>query len=780
MPLYDGTPLIKLEGDKAKALAQIPDAKALLAKTQSVATNAGVSTFGMTQRTDEGYLYALTANGVNRIIISANPQATDRVDEPPLEVVTHNFPDMLSGVVFGGQLVGSAMYTFAPTAQCRKIFPEIPAGKSPNGRLAVRTWVGNEETGGDGLSQYAGLKPSMYTGRMAKAVSAVMGLGRIDISKMTDPRINKQDSELSKYLKDVKANGVQVRYDYKWHRTHGIHMGPDGRAWLIEIGVNRGVLARPLPALPRSLQAGFGDSLILRGDEDLRLVFEELNCIPSGEAFPNTTAELNRALTRGDVLRLMEPSALAPFYSKSPYSTALGWAFGDSGREAHNTAYGYETGAETQTGYHYQINISLSAVNNSRLSGTPIGTGSASLVIQSQGGLWGAGKLGKYLPFKPHEPLLPGLLSHDASPLNGGAAPPFCDTTVFVSFVGDDLKVAKFYYNPDQDIYNTIDDPRYPGECLLAGNWDIVETSGTRSFPKMMYTNDIDQRRTLQERVKLTQIVSKDLGYDPPYFSDFIEAPEYCAVARNRVFENTTTITTTGGESINAVIAIPQFSRSAYYYAYGQRATENLKSTFKQYYYVQDPNRAYGWRKFVQISQPPISEDCILNRFACGTTHTDRRIICLSYETDGSGPWVVGGGSGNACYEFADHGEWLTVCQPIEPLCSGVAPTRTPTSSSTNAGTKTEALLSLVTPSYNGPLEIPMEYIAFQDWERPSPDPDTLEVQRIDSTYSTLGEDALVYRNDFVGYGTQLFKGVSPVTIGASDKPTFIGVNGNG
>lgn len=779
MPLYDGTPLIKLEGDKAKALAQIPDAKLLLAKTQSVAANAGVSTFGMTQRTEDGYMYALTANGVNRIIVSANPTTPDRVEEPPVEVLGHNFPDMLSGVVIGGQLAGSVMYEFAPTAQCRKIFPKLSAGKAPNGRLAVTTWSGNSESSSDGFSQYAGLKPSMYTGKMAKAVSAVMGLGRIDISKMADPRLYRQDKDLSKYLRDVKAKGVQVRYDYKWHRTHGIYMGPDGRAWLIEIGVNRGVVARPLPALPRSLQPGFADSLELRQDEDLKAVFEELNCIPSGEAFPNTPAEFNRLLARGDIIRLMEPSALAPFYTKSPYSTALGWAFGASGNEAHNTAYGFEDGAEVQTGYHYQINITIGAENKTRAPGTPIGIGSANLVIQSKGNLWGRGKFGKFLPFKPHEPLLPGLLSHDASPINLEATPPLCDTTVFVSFVGDDLKAVKFYYNPDTDEYNSIDDPRYAGECMLAGSWDILQTSGMRSFPRMMYTNDIDQRRTLQESTIKTHIVSKDLGYDPPYFSDFTEAPEYCQVARNRVFENTTTITRQSGDSIRSVVAVPQYSRSAYYYAYGESSLTNSVDTIKQYYYVQDPNIGFGWRKFAQIATPPIPSDCIANRLVCGTTHTDRRIICLAYEASGAGPWVFSGG-GNTCYELADHGQWLTECQNIESLCAGVPPVRVGSGSSVNSGPKTEALLSLVTPGYGGTLEIQMKYTDFIAWERPSPDPDTLEIHHIKASHSTLGADALVYETDFTGYGEQLFKGVSPVTIRGSDNPTFIGVNGNG
>ena len=81
MPLYDGSPLIKIEGNKAKAFGRIPDAKLLLQKTQRVAENAGVSTFSMSQRTDEGYMFALTANGVNRIFISSNPNVVDQEGE---------------------------------------------------------------------------------------------------------------------------------------------------------------------------------------------------------------------------------------------------------------------------------------------------------------------------------------------------------------------------------------------------------------------------------------------------------------------------------------------------------------------------------------------------------------------------------------------------------------------------------------------------------------------------------------------------------------------------
>lgn len=780
MSLYDGTPLVKLEGDKAKALAQIPYAKLLLAKVQSVAANAGVSTFGMTQRTEEGYLYALTANGVNRILVSANSSVPDTVEDTPLEINTHIFPDMLSGVVIDGRIADNSLHTFAPTADCRYTNPEIPSGRNPNTRLAVRPWSGNNETASRGFSQYTLLKPSMYSGRMMQAVAAVMGLGRINIAKMTDPRRNTQESGLSSYLKEVKTAGVQVRYDYKWHRTHGIYMGPDGRAWLIEISVTRGVLARPLPAIPQSLLPGFLSSLNIRGDESLKTVMAALNCVPSGETFPNTAPALERLIARGDVLRLLEPSVLSPFYTKSPYSTALGWAFSPTGDEAHNTAYGYEDdSAKQQTGYHYQININLGPVNNTRLPGTPVASGSANLIVQSKGALWGVGPLLKYLPFKPFEPLLPGLLSHDASP-RASVAPPLCDTTVFVAFVGEKLTTVKFYYNPQEEQYTAVDDSRYVGECLLAGNWTRSSVSGLKSFPRMMYTNEIDERRTLQENVERLDIASKDLGFDPPSFSDFIEAPEYCQVSRNRVFEKTEVTTLKVGEGLTSVVAIPRFSRNSYYYAYGEWSLQNVVITNRGYDYVLDPNIGYGWRKFPQVAGPPIPADCVANRFACGTTHSDRRVICLSYSPQFGGDWVYGGGAGDNCYEFADKGEWLSICQNIESLCTGTAPVRTPSSNTVNSGYQFRGEMTIVTPGYGGPLKRTLTEAAFMRWRRPSPDPDTGAIQTLILSHATLGAECLVYETDLSGFGEQLVRGTTPVTIGGSDNPTFIGVNGNG
>jgi len=782
MPLYDGSPLIKIEGNKAKAFGRIPDAKLLLQKTQRVAENAGVSTFSMSQRTDEGYMFALTANGVNRIFISSNPNVVDQEEESTNDPLEKSFVNMLSGTVFQGSISGNVLSTFAPTAQCRRNYPGMPSGRQGSVRLAVQPWSGNDETQVGGAdSQYTNLKPSMYSGKMCAVVQAVMGLGRIRISKLSDTPVGANSNNTPKYLKEVKANGVQIRYDYKFHRTHGIYTGADGVLWLVEIGINRGILARPLPIVPKSRSNAFRDSAAARSDSDLLAVYDELGCFPSGEAFPNTPTELQQAIDRGDVLRLMPADGLKDFYKNSPYSTACGWAFSDDGSEAHNTAYGYESdSAVTQTGYHYQINISIGAMQTPRIRNTPISTGSASLIIQSKAPLYGAGRIGKFLPIKFHEPLIGGLLSHDASPKEA-TTPPLCDTTMMVCFDEGQLKTVKFYFNPATDLVSEVEDSRYPGECLYAGEWSIVEKSGTRSIPRMMYTNDIDDRRTRVDYVRETNIKSRDLGFDPPQFSDFLESPEFCAVFRYRVFEKTTKIVATSGDNLGSVVIIPQGSRSAYYYMFASSTQEVITMDFKEYDYIQDPNVAYGWRSFPRISLPPISAECINNRFLCGTTHTDRRVICLSYEP---GFYPGFGGVDGNCYQYADYGLWIKECDPIEVVCSAqmnnAFPVRHGSSSTTYKGPTRKTTLTLVSPGVGGQLTIPTPVDNFSLWERPSPDPDTLEIQHISSSHSSLGEDALVYYTDLIGSGTQKFKGISAATIGASDNPTFIGVNGNG
>ena len=75
--MYDGVPSIRLEGDQQRALALIPEAKALLYQCQELIKNAGVNTFSMSQSVEDGYIYVLCANGQNIISISVGVEAVD-------------------------------------------------------------------------------------------------------------------------------------------------------------------------------------------------------------------------------------------------------------------------------------------------------------------------------------------------------------------------------------------------------------------------------------------------------------------------------------------------------------------------------------------------------------------------------------------------------------------------------------------------------------------------------------------------------------------------------
>lgn len=813
MAVYDGVPSIRLEGDEERALALVPEAKALLYKVQTFKQRAGVGTFSMSRRVDDdSTIYVLSSLGQNRIHIAVATDVPEQVylkDETPDSVLS---PDFYSGLVYGGYLKGrvredsdgnktrySVCASFSPTPNCLFTHKELSGGRQEVPRLAVRPWVAfdelnnNSSFGGPVFTQYTKLRSSMYSGTMKKVAQIAMGLGRIGKAKLRDPRAVKSDA---KYVKDVEANGVQIRYDWRFIRTHGITVGADNRLWIVEISSNRGVIARPLPIFPHSMTEGFRERALARGDSAMVTALDELGCLPTGEAFPNTVAQVNKLIERGEILRLLEPSELSEFYHCSAYSSAMGWAFNDRGNEAHNTAY-YFGDDGFQRGVWYQVNISIGAIDEGWKPGKPIADGTASLRKNTEGYIYcppaPATSYTRYVPIKFYEPMLPGLLSHEGVPdvAAAGLPVPRVDTPMFVSFVDGDLKVVKYYRNPKQDTFNNVDGEPYPGECLLAGHWTITETSGSRSFPTMMYTNDFDDRKTLQEHTKITNIDSKDLGYDPPKFSDFIESPETAYVWRERIFRRTTVVDQRGGEQVVSAVAIPQYSREAYYYATGSRYNLGRSgSTSIGYDIVKDPNVGYAWRCFPRINPPPFPPnrpDC--NTRVCrgdapcssgGTGFPkERRVVCLAYEPNSGGPWVIGGGGGAACHEFADSGPWLTICQIVDGFNQ---PGMDKTGSNTNWNLQGDekGSLYLISPGYGGPLSIPVTASqVFNHWMTPSPDPITQIVQFIYAEHSAIGNDMLVYATNLSSYqGEKRTYGYAPDSIGPDDGyPAFVGVN---
>lgn len=800
MAVYDGVPSIRLEGDEKRALALIPEAKALLQTVQAFKKRAGVSTFSMSYRVDgDSTIYVLCSGDVNVLSISVAPVVPTEVDEERTEVDAKLFPDFYSGLVFRGYIETDVVYgydgrkqetatcaTFAPTPSCAEFFKELSPGRQDVPRLAVRPHgdfaleLSNPSPSGiPEFSQYARLRPSMYSGTMRKVVQVVMGMGRIGKPKMRDPKKEVNDSQ---YIKDVGESGVQVRYDWRFNRTHGIHTATDGRLWLIEISQTRGVLAMPLPIFPNSDGEGFYTRAENRGDRAMTAVLDELGCLPSGESFPATAAQVDALVARGDILQLLLPEDLEEFYKCSAYSSSSGWAFNSAGTEAHNTGF-YFGDDGFQRGVWYQVNVKIGETKPNRKPEEPIAVGTAVMVRNREGYIYcpkGPSRIARFAPIKFFEPMIPGLLSHDGSSdlIQNGATLPVVDTPMFVCFVDDDLKVVSFYSNYTSLPYNNVEDPRYPGECMYAGSWTITQNSGKRGYPTMMYSNDFDDRRELQEWVTVTEITSDDLGFDPPQFSDFIESPESCIVYRRRVFRRTTVVDNQAGEHVQGIVVVPQFSREAYFYAAHSRFNGGRSgSTGVVYDYITDPNTAYGWRCFPRINAPPFPRDrpdCNTQvcrgeggcTFAGEGVHKERRVVCLVHQ-----PGI--------CSEFADSGEWLQLCEVVDGFNQ---PGMDAQGSMTywNNGVDDTTVMKLVSHGHGGPVTVPLSGEDFLEyWTRPSPDPQTAIAQFAYAEHSALGEDALIYSHGILTptEGKTVLGYTPDTVVGADGYPAFIGVN---
>lgn len=736
MAVYDGVPSIRLEGDEKRALAAIPVAKVLLQKVQSFLRRSGVTTFSASQAYgDDGSIYVLCTENQNIIHISVDHQVSEvetTVLEPTAPI---EYPDLLSGIVVDG-VIGpfvvevdgeeKTVYkvkAFSPTPNCREIH-DLPDGRQPSTRLVVRPWSAYSEwraksTDLRDFSQYQVPRPTWWSGKMKAVVQAVMGFG-----KLRKTQIPKNPKE---YRDQTIGTGIQVRYDYKFTRTHGIHTAADGRLWLIEISINRGVLAMPLPIYPNSDGMPFRTRYANAEDIAMVAVLDELGCLPTGQAFPTLPATLEAKIASGDILRLMTPIELKPFYNCSGYSSICGWAFNDTGTQAHNTAYYYPDGDPIQRGVWYQININIGATATPRRAGMPIAGGAATLRLQSEGKLFSHPELHMYLPVFFYEPMLnpPGLLRHSAVPMDDSHVIPHCDTVVFAAIMNGELKTARFFAS-------TVSAPPYAtsdldGECLY--NSDFSSSMSTaQTIPWMVYTNDFDDRRGVGASTQSQALVSRRFGYSGAQIIELVDAPAWALVTRVAIFRNVLTTTASGGEQLEGALIVPGHSREAYYYMTGRRFNQGSTSNFSTYYtFVTDPNIGYAW--FTDIGpeelDTPIGR---LNAYTCGENLSDRRIVGTGYNAS------------DDCADAADSGNWLSTCASVQTYVHAM-PYMPPNFGSTNSGSAFEGRVTLVSDGLNGPITMPINEELWNGYTSVS----EATGQAFFVTHSAIGEEGGVY-----------------------------------
>lgn len=360
-------PGYRLEGDRDAAANHVPTALNLLYHARAMARSSANPIVRVIRNIAGGYIEATIIGGFERVLIVATTGGVPR--RAVLKPI-----DMLSGVVRTGELVEDGDTLTLRAFKATQDAWQGPLGSDPaktpdafhdEPRLAVEVSESLDVAG----SQYAAVIPSMYSGRMATLVQAILGYGKLDADTGVDG--------------DYITEGVKVLYDFRWERCHGLVTAADGAPWLVEVSSANGVLAMPLPLFA---MADAEDGL--RSDESVDAVRKTVDLfggLPSGGTFP-ADAALATAIAAGDILQLLTASDMDPFFGKSAFHPAMGWAFKQDGTEAHNTCYAYEPDDTTNLfGYLYKLEIQIEAPAEDREPGDPIAEASAALTMVESG-----------------------------------------------------------------------------------------------------------------------------------------------------------------------------------------------------------------------------------------------------------------------------------------------------------------------------------------------------------------------------------------------------------
>ncbi len=247
--------------------------------------------------------------------------------EPGQEYITlSGGVNIISGVTRDGEVIElspaeKTLRSYKPTQNAW----DVPLHKDPTKSPGA---FSDEPLLSKAGTQYAALRPTMFSGRMVQAVQILMG------------------------------RGIEVKYDFRWAKCHGVTTGPDDKHWLIEISSN-GV---------RAMRFKLASGNKASKNEAVKQATLMFGGVPTGTTFPTGT-KLDEAIDAGSVKVLRAASRMTDFYEKRDYATTMGWSFNDEGTEAHNTCWqavtpGLETpdleSADTVfTSYHYKLLINF-------------------------------------------------------------------------------------------------------------------------------------------------------------------------------------------------------------------------------------------------------------------------------------------------------------------------------------------------------------------------------------------------------------------------------------
>lgn len=716
------------EGDEEVAKSHLPAAQNLMFKVRAFVAASGAGTYSSSLVLDaDSYAYALKIGDAEVIYIFSAP----RHEYVPVEpITTPVIPLFMSGVVkkalirtdYIPQPDGSdkqvpKLEFFRPNAPTAKRMGVNESPTSPfvaNERLAVKPSASYfndyridlyqdspDKTVPRSTSQYFYIRSSNYTGRMQDLVQVVLGMGHIPEHSIIETD--------KKTREEMIKEGIQLVYDCRYFRSHGLCTGDDGALWIVEISNINGVIAMRLPVYPKSAH------LAESSHRDIAAAVDAFKGMPTGQGFP-TGKRLAAAIKEGSILQLATRQDIGEVFTCQPYFSLCGWAFNTLGTEAHNTGWFYHDDGMIRS-RHYMFNLHIGALKKNRQPNEPIAVASAKLRMVSEGRIMHYSE--KFPPpFKTYEPLMNGLVSFGMLPTRAEPDPydlrVVCDATMFVYFADDQLKKVNYYYDrKDQTLPGSVDNYE---PCMYVGQWKRTTTYGPTFVPAMFYTTDVDDREAIEATRTLTSVVGVDLGWFGPYISDHVDDLHYAWIYRNKFYKVTTTSVTETGRYLSSGIVIPEGMREGYVYAV-RRGVQNSSTTISiENKQLTDPNQYTSYR-LLYPSELAKGDGC----------YTSQRKIKYAFYND----------NGDCARDLVDNGAWLNTCMviPEERNPPLLGTTSTTTGGGTNEFTTVTQYVG------NDMAQLPMNQPGdWPTWQYPTPDNNDFYQQMRSFHTGRLGE----------------------------------------
>lgn len=514
------------------------------------------------------------------------------------------------------------------------------------------------------------------------------------------------DAPLPGYTGKPPVSG-QIQFEYKFYDQNAVAFASDGKPWLLKLS-SAGVYAMPLPLIPATTTKAFRKWIEDVGDDEILWILDRFKGMPSGEGFPPTRSQ--KAWERAGVI--IKVCDTGDFYQHSPYSSAMGWSFNTRGDTAYGTCLEEEGEVyiEKQSGHTYCMSLSLgatqkperekldaidaravsayltkvaAAARKDKTDGAAVryklrmsmgivvqraktsngedydfwknyempklAQHSGSVTKTSTGALYHPNKVDFQPQIKFPEPFMGGCISHTFA--NHKSAKAKCDTIMHTYFVGDDLKVVKYFYDDSEADPGKKSDFE---ECMTVGTWTETVDLTPKKLMGNFHTSDFDDRKQASENSSTTTIVGKDLGYSstPGFeFDDFFSCVG--TVYRKRYYTHKVDAKHIRGYRRELAVCIPYTARDAALYARNDTINENFKTESFGLKSITDPNsyRMYTYDfVYAWVGGPS------------GGNSGSVDVQSLARPKDGNPVWITGyNHSPSACSDFADNGSWISI-----------------------------------------------------------------------------------------------------------------------